>query len=274
MLLQGWLACRVLGLPVVLQVPATQVAPASSAQNRSLPIVTLRLACPQGRHCRLHACVAARTHLLRQVSQPLQLLPVPTCVSLHARLDCMANNPMPRHLCQPACHAAPLPASFSEHPSPSMAAFPTAGAAPPRALSTRWARSLLAAPTTRSRRCRPAMRLSPLPSAWAPSCATVRAFQGDRSGEGSAGWQGRQVLGRMSSGSNCFTCMCCRPPANCCPAHTGCISCSHAGTKLFGVGFCASLLGVGITNGLMLARQMLDPSFVPLNPPQVRLLVC
>lgn len=40
------------------------------------------------------------------------------------------------------------------------------------------------------------------------------------------------------------------------------------GTKLFGVGFFASLLGVGITNTLMAARQMLDPTFVPLNPPQ------
>ena len=40
--------------------------------------------------------------------------------------------------------------------------------------------------------------------------------------------------------------------------------------KLFGVGFCASLLGVGITNTLMGVRQMLDPSFMPLNPPQVR----
>lgn len=36
------------------------------------------------------------------------------------------------------------------------------------------------------------------------------------------------------------------------------------------MGFFASLLGVGITNGLMMARQMLDPTFVPLNPPQVR----
>ena len=36
------------------------------------------------------------------------------------------------------------------------------------------------------------------------------------------------------------------------------------------MGFFASLLGVGITNALMAARQMLDPSFVPLNPPQVR----
>ena len=43
-----------------------------------------------------------------------------------------------------------------------------------------------------------------------------------------------------------------------------------AGIKLFGVGFCASLLGVGITNSLMAVRQMLDPSFMPLNPPQVR----
>lgn len=39
--------------------------------------------------------------------------------------------------------------------------------------------------------------------------------------------------------------------------------------KLFGVGFFASLLGVGMTNALMAVRQMLDPSFVPLNPPQV-----
>lgn len=35
------------------------------------------------------------------------------------------------------------------------------------------------------------------------------------------------------------------------------------------MGFFASLLGVGITNTLMAARQMLDPTFVPLNPPQV-----
>jgi hypothetical protein len=47
-----------------------------------------------------------------------------------------------------------------------------------------------------------------------------------------------------------------------------------AGMKLFGVGFCASLLGVGITNGLMGVRQMLDPSFMPLNPPQVRPGLC
>lgn len=40
------------------------------------------------------------------------------------------------------------------------------------------------------------------------------------------------------------------------------------GMKLFGVGCCASLLGVGITNALMAVRQTLDPSFVPLNPPQ------
>ncbi|KAL4434804.1 hypothetical protein ABPG77_005331 [Micractinium sp. CCAP 211/92] len=40
------------------------------------------------------------------------------------------------------------------------------------------------------------------------------------------------------------------------------------GMKLFGVGFFASLLGVGMTNALMAVRQMLDPSFVPLNPPQ------
>lgn len=50
------------------------------------------------------------------------------------------------------------------------------------------------------------------------------------------------------------------------------LSCWHplpAGMKLFGVGFFASLLGVGMTNTLMGVRQMLDPSFVPLNPPQV-----
>jgi hypothetical protein len=40
------------------------------------------------------------------------------------------------------------------------------------------------------------------------------------------------------------------------------------GMKLFGVGFCASLLGVGITNSLVAVRQMLDPAFVPLNDPQ------
>ena len=45
------------------------------------------------------------------------------------------------------------------------------------------------------------------------------------------------------------------------------------GTKLFGVGFFASLLGVGFTNGLILVRQMLDPTFVPLNDPQDVLLM-
>lgn len=40
------------------------------------------------------------------------------------------------------------------------------------------------------------------------------------------------------------------------------------GAKLFAVGCCASLLGVGITNTLTAAREMLDPNFVPLNPPQ------
>lgn len=40
------------------------------------------------------------------------------------------------------------------------------------------------------------------------------------------------------------------------------------GVKLFGVGFFASLLGVGFTNALIAVRQMLDPSFVPLNDPQ------
>ena len=40
------------------------------------------------------------------------------------------------------------------------------------------------------------------------------------------------------------------------------------GTKLFAVGCCASLLGVGITNSLITVRQMMDPAFVPLNDPQ------
>jgi len=40
------------------------------------------------------------------------------------------------------------------------------------------------------------------------------------------------------------------------------------GLKLFGVGFFASLLGVGITNGLVGLRQFMDPTFVPLNDPQ------
>ncbi len=56
------------------------------------------------------------------------------------------------------------------------------------------------------------------------------------------------------------------------PSHCQTCPRTPAGMKLFGVGFCASLLGVGITNGLMGVRQMLDPSFMPLNPPQVRLL--
>lgn len=40
------------------------------------------------------------------------------------------------------------------------------------------------------------------------------------------------------------------------------------GTKLLGVGFFASLTGVGITNALVALRQMLDPTWVPLNAPQ------
>ena len=40
------------------------------------------------------------------------------------------------------------------------------------------------------------------------------------------------------------------------------------GLKLFGVGFGASMMGVAVTNGLVAARCMLDPSFVPLNAPQ------
>lgn len=40
------------------------------------------------------------------------------------------------------------------------------------------------------------------------------------------------------------------------------------GMKLFGVGFFASILGVGLTNGLITVREMLDPTFAPLNDPQ------
>mmetsp|Transcript_18053 Transcript_18053/g.50530 ORF Transcript_18053/g.50530 Transcript_18053/m.50530 type:complete len:412 (+) Transcript_18053:176-1411(+) len=40
------------------------------------------------------------------------------------------------------------------------------------------------------------------------------------------------------------------------------------GLKLLGVGFFASLLGVGMTNGLIGLRQVLDPSFLPPNPAQ------
>jgi Protein RETICULATA-related len=40
------------------------------------------------------------------------------------------------------------------------------------------------------------------------------------------------------------------------------------GTKLSAVGFLASLLGVGVTNGIVTARKALDPSFKPLNAPQ------
>lgn len=40
------------------------------------------------------------------------------------------------------------------------------------------------------------------------------------------------------------------------------------GTKLAAVGCCASLLGVGVTNGIVKLRGVLDPSFKPLNAPQ------
>ena len=61
------------------------------------------------------------------------------------------------------------------------------------------------------------------------------------------------------------------PPCPCPPSPLACLPLpAPAGMKLFGVGFFASLLGVGITNALMAARQMLDPAFVPLNPPQAR----
>jgi Protein RETICULATA-related len=41
------------------------------------------------------------------------------------------------------------------------------------------------------------------------------------------------------------------------------------GFKLLLVGFSASMIGVSITNGLTAIRQAIDPSFLPLNPPQV-----
>jgi len=41
------------------------------------------------------------------------------------------------------------------------------------------------------------------------------------------------------------------------------------GTKLLAVGFGASLFGVSITNLLIAVRQQLDPSWQPLNAPQV-----
>jgi hypothetical protein len=40
------------------------------------------------------------------------------------------------------------------------------------------------------------------------------------------------------------------------------------GGKLFAVGTVASLVGVGLTDGIVMARQALDPEFIPLNPPQ------
>lgn len=40
------------------------------------------------------------------------------------------------------------------------------------------------------------------------------------------------------------------------------------GLKLFAVGLGASMIGVGITNALIGLRQMLDPTFVPLNQAQ------
>jgi hypothetical protein len=40
------------------------------------------------------------------------------------------------------------------------------------------------------------------------------------------------------------------------------------GLKLLGVGFGASLVGVGITNALIGLRQLLDPTFLPLNQAQ------
>ena len=40
------------------------------------------------------------------------------------------------------------------------------------------------------------------------------------------------------------------------------------GVKLLAVGGGASLIGVGATQALTMARQALDPSFSPTNPPQ------
>ena len=40
------------------------------------------------------------------------------------------------------------------------------------------------------------------------------------------------------------------------------------GGKLFAVGTVASLVGVGLTDAIVMARQALDPGFIPLNPPQ------
>eukprot|EP00195_Chlamydomonas_chlamydogama_P009501 CAMPEP_0202893172 /NCGR_PEP_ID=MMETSP1392-20130828/2802_1 /ASSEMBLY_ACC=CAM_ASM_000868 /TAXON_ID=225041 /ORGANISM="Chlamydomonas chlamydogama, Strain SAG 11-48b" /LENGTH=369 /DNA_ID=CAMNT_0049577409 /DNA_START=196 /DNA_END=1306 /DNA_ORIENTATION=- len=40
------------------------------------------------------------------------------------------------------------------------------------------------------------------------------------------------------------------------------------GAKLLGVGFCASMLGVGMTNTLAAIRQMIDPTWAPPNKPQ------
>ncbi|EFJ52087.1 hypothetical protein VOLCADRAFT_79235 [Volvox carteri f. nagariensis] len=40
------------------------------------------------------------------------------------------------------------------------------------------------------------------------------------------------------------------------------------GSKLLGVGFCASMIGVGVTNALLAVRQLMDPSLAPPNAPQ------
>lgn len=40
------------------------------------------------------------------------------------------------------------------------------------------------------------------------------------------------------------------------------------GAKLLGVGFCASLLGVGLSNTMTFIRMQLDPTFKPMNQPQ------
>lgn len=45
------------------------------------------------------------------------------------------------------------------------------------------------------------------------------------------------------------------------------------GAKLLGVGFCASMLGVGITNALIALRRLFEPDFAPPNAPQNPLVV-
>ena len=174
-----------------------------------------------------------------------------------------------------------------------------AGAVPLLQASTLWARFSLAAPTTRSRRCccrrrrrrrgRPpgtnlaAFRFPQVPPGYAPFSIGQRVGAVVRNGE-SRPRSAQLAYSRASRGGSAHERRSKPRQAERRPGAPPCWSSlrsAHrlrpppppprpaAGTKLFGVGFCASLLGVGITNGLMGVRQMLDPSFVPLNPPQV-----